>query len=424
MRIDNTIIKKIYSKDKKVLIDNFLSLGMIKFFDLFIPLLVVPILISKVGITNYGKYAFAFAFIFYFLNIAQYGFSLSAVREISINKSNRSEVNKSFNDVFTTKLFLTILILIVILIIVFSVPFFFIDYKLYFFLSLIIVGDTLSPVWFFQGIENMRFITIVNLVAKLSFILFVLLFIKNEKDYYLIGLCHSSGYIISGVLSLYFAVKKFGIKIKISSLKSVSLQIKLGFSNFLTMITPLLYANTSIFLTGFYGAPSSVSYIEIGTKVSGAFGSLNGILTQVFYPLVNRKRETMKRVRIIIIWCGVLASIAMLLTSEWLISIWLRHIDQKEIIHVVKILSLSPFLLALSSAYGVNGLLVLKKDNLYLNIIKISSLFGLFFAISLIPEFSYIGAALAILIARTLIGAGSLYFFKNLKFNHSNPNLI
>lgn len=407
------IKNKFQQKSTRTIAENFLSLGVIKFFDLLVPLLVVPLLISKVGLVNYGKYAFAYSFIFYFLNVTQYGFSLSAVRDISVSRDRPSEVNRIFNEVFTTKLYLTIVVLTILTLTVLFVPIFQNDSKLYIYLSLMIIGDLLSPNWFFQGIEKMKFITLINMVSKSTYILLIFLLVKNYDDYYLIGLAQSSGFMIAGCVSLVFALKKFGLKYRISPLSSVFIQLKGGVASFLTMITPLLYANTSVFLTGIFGLPIYVSYVEIATKVTGAFSAINGIMTQVFYPYVNRKGGQTTSVKKLFIVTGFFTSVCMFFVAEFLLNIWLSG-KNDEIVSVVEILSISPLLLAISSAYGVNGLMVLRKDKVYLYVIIVSSILGLFAALILIPIFTYTGAAYVIVFSRMAISIGCLYFYRKI----------
>lgn len=407
------LIKKLYSNDKRVIFNNILSLGTIKSFDLIIPLLVIPLLISRVGIDNYGKYAFAYAFIFYFLNITQYGFTLSAVRDISQNKDNKEKLNSIFNEVFSTALFLTLTVIILIFILIVSIPALRVEYKMYSFLILLIIGDSLSPNWFFLGVEKMKFITIVNLVSKATYILFIFIFITSGDKYYLIGLCQSAGFLVAGIISFTFAIKKFDLKFSVVKFTSIKKQLKDGLSPFLTLITPLLYANTSIFLTGLFGIPSYVTYIEVGNKVSGAFSSINTILSQVFYPFINRRKEKSKTVNKILIIMGLVTSCLMFLFSEYFINLWLGG-NSEEIVIVTKILSLSPFILSLTSAYGVNGLMVLRKDKIYLKIIFIASMIGLISSIILIPYYYYIGAAITIIISRATIGLSSLFCFNKI----------
>ena len=111
---------------------------------------------------------------------------------------------------------------------------------------------------------------------------------------------------------------------------------------------------------------------------------------------------------------GIFLSLAMYFLSEFLIGLWLGLDEEtSEIVKVVQFLSLSPFLVSIISAYGINGLMILKKDKVFSNIIVTGSIFGLLIGLVLIPSLSYIGGAIAIvsaLVAKAILA--SVYFHK------------
>ncbi len=401
-------IKKYYG-----LIENFISLTLLKVVDAFIPLIIIPFLISIVGSENYGKYAFAYALIFYLINLIQYGLSLSAVRLIAINKDNKNMLNKIYSDVFTTQLYIFLFVCFLLIILVLFVNKFNSYFLIYIFFILYLLGELLFPLWFFLGIEKMRFITIVNVISKSTFALFVFIFIKEQSDFIYISLYQSIGFFLAGLIAQVIIFKKFKICLKLSAFKEVKLILKNGVSAFLTMVTPTLYSNTSIFLVGFFGIPQYVAFMEIGSKVSGAFGVLNGVLTNVFYPFINRNKNAINKIKYLFIASGFILSMLMFLLSEFLIGLWLPE-PSPEIIKVVKLLSPSPFLMSVISTFGVNGLMVQNKDKLYLKVVIIGSFSGLIAGLILIPKYFYLGGAIAIIIARTIKAILSYYYSQSI----------
>ena len=80
--------------------ENTLSLFSIKAIELGLTIWLIPYLILKVGIDNYGVYAFAMALLLFLQNVVNYGFNLSTVREITKNRHNKEYCffhNKYFN---------------------------------------------------------------------------------------------------------------------------------------------------------------------------------------------------------------------------------------------------------------------------------------------------------------------------------------
>ncbi len=399
------------------LIENFFSLTLFKGVNALMPLIVIPHLILIVGSDNYGIYALAYALTFYLANIVQYGFSLSAVRLIAVNKENKNMLNEIYSNTFTTQLYLFGFCCLILFLLVFFVDKFNSYYLIYSFFTLYLIGELFSPMWFFQGIEKMRFITIVHTISKSTFVLLVFTLIRDKSDFIYISLYQSIGFFIAGLIAQIIIFKKFKIKLTLSPFREVKIILKNGLSAFLTMVTPTLYSNTSIFLVGIFGIPQYVTFMEIGSKVSGAFGALNGILTSAFYPFINRNKKIFHKVKYLFIVLGFTLSLFMFFLSDFLINIWLPD-PSPEIIRVVKLLSPSPFLMAVISTFGVNGLMVQNKDKLYLKVVVIGSLIGLVACLILIPKYFYIGGAIAIILARTVKAILAYYYYK--KFVKTN----
>lgn len=71
----------------------------------------------------------------------------------------------------------------------------------YFIVFLSCLSEILFPVWFYQGVEKMKYITLIRFTSIFFYTVTVFIFIKNESDYLLIPLLQSLGWLLSGVIS-------------------------------------------------------------------------------------------------------------------------------------------------------------------------------------------------------------------------------
>jgi PST family polysaccharide transporter len=394
---------------------NLISLFTVKGIELALTLGLIPYLIVKVGVENYGNYAFAMAMILFFVNVLNYGFDLSAVRDLAANKNDSLKMNQLFNEVFSVKLFLLGIAYCIIFIVVLFVPRFIENRMIYLLASLLLIGDLFSLRWFFLGLEKMKFITVISFLSTLIYVGLVLVFIQRKSDFIWIPLTEAVALFVVSGISFLWVLKQFKIKIQLLSLEQTIMYLKSHFYSYVNLLLPSTSGVLIVFLMGLFGFPNNVAFMQLGIKFTFAFSTVNTVLTTVFYPMVNREQKNRIPSRIALMGMGLFLSVVMFVGSDYLIVHWLKFenkIDLDNTLAVIQYLSPVPFLMGVISSYGINGLLVYFEDKLYSWITITSTLFMIILACLLIPRFTIIGGAIAFVAARVLYALLSYYFFK------------
>ena len=278
-------------QEKKNLLENFISLGVLQIITYVIPLISLPYLSRVLGVEYFGVVFFAFAFMQYFIIFTDFGFGLSATREIAINRHNQNNLSNIFNSVTTLKLIFLLISFAILLLSLIFVPKIRAEWIVFLLSFLMVVGNAIYPVWFFQGMERMKYITFLNILSKTIFLILIFIFVKQKTDYKIVPLLNSLGFLISGFIGLYFAVKEFKIKIYLPKVNSLVKQFKYSSQFFLSRIAVSIYTNTNTFFFFFFSSNIMVGYYLAVEKIYNALNSLQGPISQSIYPYVAKYRD-------------------------------------------------------------------------------------------------------------------------------------
>ena len=172
-----------YSKDGKVLIQNFAFLSLLQVAGYIFPLITMPYLARVIGVDGFGKIAFAAAVMVWIQTISDWGFNFTATRDVAQNRDNPQKVSEIFSNVLWARCILMIFAAVVLFLFIELIPFFKVNKDVLWVSFLMIPGHIMFPDWFFQAMERMKYITVLNLLSKLLFTIAVFVFIKDKDDY-------------------------------------------------------------------------------------------------------------------------------------------------------------------------------------------------------------------------------------------------
>lgn len=401
------------NKDHKSLVENFLSLSAIQVVSLLLPLIILPYVLRTIGLEKYGITVLAWSLINYFTSITDFSFKITATRDVAIFRNNRKKLSIIYSKVMIIQSFLQLLSYIVILIVVFSYkPFY--DEKLVFFLTMpYLLGNTIFPDWFFQGIEEMKYITFINVSIKVLFTVFVFVLIKSSSDYWIYPLLQTLGFLVSGIIGQIILLRKYKIRFYWLKRKTIIRNTKENFPIFINQFLPNLYNNTSTFLLGILTNNSLVGIYDAIRKVTNLGGTLIDLISRVFFPFLNRRKNAFDKYRKLMTILG--AGLAIAIIVFYKIILWYLHIQYEYSFAVIFILAIGLFFLSQYDVYGINYFIVNRKDKIVMKNTLIASLTGFALAFPLIHFWGIIGAALTITIARGYMGAGLYFKYKTTK---------
>jgi PST family polysaccharide transporter len=275
------------------LAENVLSLAMLQAAAYLMPLITLPYLVRVLGADKFGLVAFAQAVTQYFIILSDFGFNLSAPRDIASHRDDLEKVSRIFSSVMIIRLALMTVEFGLLFLLVNVVGRLAQD-PLIFLLSYgLVLGNVLFPVWFYQGMEKMKYSTALALVARSIFVVLIFVFIKEQADYYLVPVLNSLGIIVAGIMSLGMAVKKFRVSFLWPGVPMLRSQIRDSAQFFLSRVSVSVYSSLNTIVLGFAATNKVVGYYAAAEKLFIAMRSAFYPLVQSLYPYMS-SRENVK----------------------------------------------------------------------------------------------------------------------------------
>ncbi|WP_313213963.1 flippase [Soonwooa sp.] len=396
--------------DKKVVFTNFLYISLVNFTNLALPFVTFPYLVKVLGVDGFGLLAFATSIMSYFLLLTDYGFNLTATKQIALYRDSPENIEIIFNSVFIIKLILCFVSLLILLILIMVLPKFATHSLIYIYSFGMVIGQTLFSIWFFQGIERMRFISILNVIAKIFFTIMVFFFVKKPSDIYLVPAFNSLGYISIGLISLLVVIFRYNVSLKWQSISSLKFYLNEGKHIFFSNISVSLYTSAVTTILGFLTNNTIVGYYNIAEKIIQLVRACISPITQAMYPyLIKKSVENKDDVLAINFKFFKLGCIPFLLVSIGLY-IFAPHIiglitnSQNEAsISVLRIFSPLPFIIFLATIFGLFTMLVFNRYKAYSKIIFSAGIINLVLCFIFIPNYSYKGAAVSVLLVEVFV---------------------
>lgn len=266
------------------LLENFFSLSILNGLNVLLPLVTLPYIIDVVGMQGYGAYSYIYVIIQYIILFCTYGFNFSATKMISQCRDDKAAVSRIYNAVTASKALIAVALLAAML------PFsrwllkdssgtLMLVYGLG-----MVAGDILTPVWLFQGMEKMKYMTIVNASSKILFTLLIFVLVRRSEDYELLILFNSFGYILAAILSLLLVRWQFGLRLGMPRMTDVKEQLKEGSAVFGSTFGMNLYRNANVFILKQFAGDEVVGVYSAVEKVIKGFQSLMSPAAQALFP--------------------------------------------------------------------------------------------------------------------------------------------
>lgn len=415
--IMSNIFHKIHQRasQHKKLIENFSYLSALQVFNILIPLITFPYLIRVLGKETYGLVVFAQAIAGYFVVLVGFGFNITATREVSIHRGDNIKLSEILSSVLIIKGVLLLISFIILSTLIFFIPQAK-GYESLFYLSMwFCFYDIMFPGWYFQGIEQMKWITYISLIMRLSFVGLIFIFIRNQSDFLLVPIFNGIGAIIAGSVALIIIFKKHKIKFRLQTFQVLKYYFKTATPIFISNISSSLYSTSNKVIIGVFLGMEEVSYYDLAEKITNILKIPQSIISQTIFPKISKEKNIkfIKRMFKLSILVNIgLVIILFIFTKDIIFILGSEQMIPAQT--VVVIISLTVPFIAMSNIFGVQILIPFGYSKIYAKIIIATGLIYLLQLIFLWVSFEITIITISIITLTTemFVSTTTFYFCK------------
>lgn len=374
-----------------------------------------PYVSRVLGLSNIGIVNFVDGLINYFILFAMMGIGTVGIREVAINKGDKTKLSKAFSGVLSLNIISTLVATAILLIAMYTLP------TLFPYRSLLYVGvckllfNILLVEWFFTGIENFSYITKRTIVIKILFVASVFLFIRDASDYNKYYILCVLTVVLNGLVNIIYC-RRFII----FTLKDINIRPYLNtfFSIGFYVIIGSMYTSFNVAWLGFVAGTDEVGYYTTATKLHTIILAVLTAFQNVMFPRVTsllaegKKNEYTQKLHLAVDSLFAF-SIPVIITSI---------IFGPNILHLLvgdgfegaylpfRIIIPLIFIIGYSQITCIQILMAKKKDKILLVNSCIGACCGILLNLLLVVHYGAIGSSLVWLVSELIVATGAQYW--------------
>ena len=385
--------------------------------QMLFPLITFPYVCRVIEADGIGQINFFQSIISYISLFTCLGIPMYAIREIARDRSDVVQMNRTAMEILLLHSMLTLVGYAIVAILCLTVPQIQVNIPLFLILSLTIFFTAIGCEWFYQGIEDFKYITIRGLIIKTVSVVLLFIFVKSKTDLLYYG-CYTVFGVLGGNIFNFFRLRKYIHRENIIfSELHIKRHIKPVLKVFSFSVVTSIYLQLNTVLLGFLKNALAVGYFAAATKVMQMLLTMSACLGSVMMPRAshliaeNKEDEFNRLIQKSYDFTLAIAlpmTIGLIFCAPSLITA-LCGVKFEHSILPSQIIAPIILMVAISNVFGIQVLFPKGKINIVTLCCGIGAVADLILNLCLIPFFSYIGTSIAYLGAEVATTV-SMYF--------------
>jgi PST family polysaccharide transporter len=387
-----------------------LALYVVQFFRKIVPLISIPYLARILGPSGWGLVAYVMAFSDLLVLVLEFGFNLSATREIARYRDDRERCSEIMSGVLGAQAMLICVGVTLALSIGSFLPLLRDHRNMLLAGCIYAIVQGVAPQWLFQGFERMRLIAVLEISGKLAGLAGLVLFVHRPDDAWKVFAVSTVPAALACAVGFVLAHRTAPLRWPTRVL--IEQALRMGWPLFVFRSGESLYGIANSFTLGLFAPAAAVGYFAAAEKLSKAsFGMLNPI-REVLYPRLSKliHESPSDAARLARTGVVVLCSGGILISAG--LAFWARPLIRLTTgdaflpaVAALRMFAILPVILSVTYSVGMQTLLPHGKDKLVSKIILVAGAINLAMAAVLAPRFAEIGMAGAVVFSELAVMA-------------------
>ena len=373
-----------------------------------LPLIVIPYLTSVLRPAGWELVAFMQSLAEFLVLAIEFGFSFSGTREIARCQDNPQKCGEVMSGVLSAQAVLAFGCTICAALIASRIPILRAHPLLVITGLCYAVFQGIAPLWFFQGLEQMKLCAVLEIVGKVAGCICIFVFIHSPEDTWKVLGFQALAPAITSLLGLALAFRTIPcVRPRFHLFRAAFVQ---GWPMFLLRSGESLYSVGNSFILGLFVSTTYVGYFAGADKIArAAFGLLIPIRDVLFARMSNlaarsfEKAERLARHGMVLMAAGGVALGAVQWIFAPFIVRFLMGPEFAPAVAVLRIESAYPVLVAVTCSVGMQWLVPLGYDRMVLRTTLTAGIFNILLATFLAPRFAHVGMAWGVITTEAFV---------------------
>lgn len=279
----------IFSLIRERTVNNAIWIYVLQFFNTIVPLLTIPYVTRVIGTEMYGEFSIALNLVLYLQVIVEYGFIMSATRQLVLIQDDVQKINILFSRVMVCRgILLAICFFIYITYINVSNKNY-LHYCCIIVLMTTLIGYCTQQNWFFQGVQDMKYISIISIVSRVISVLLIFILVKKPSQILLYCVLYSITPVLNGIIGTIIVIKKYKVRLVKLTIDEIIEGFISGWHVFLTQFSSKIFVNVGVTILGLYVSSSIVGIYSAIQKIPSIIVMVWSPISQVLFPISSKR---------------------------------------------------------------------------------------------------------------------------------------